>query len=400
MVADADSNVAVQRLDFTFLQMAAVVCIVTAAFSSQMAMPLWIGAIIDTYGLSRSVAGAIGGAEMAVVAIVSVAMAVRIHRYSARPAVMIGLACLISGNLGAAFVQDAPALAVARILAGCGKGIIVTISYSLAARASHPMRAFAAITAAYAIFATALFLVMPSVIEAAHAPGCFTLLAALSLVSAIFMPWFPASRMQNTGIHRVNLNGVQRYGLTAMAALIITGIGHTAIWTFVERIGLRLALTPAEVGQVLSIAAFTSIGGPWLARLTDTRFGYTPPLVTAVSAMIVIGLLLVHSAAQSTYVLLVPAFMLLVGFVSPYFLTILSIADPAGRLAAAATAAMTMGGSLGAIVGGWAADRLDYRGLGWVAASHFFVAIVLLLITSRLESRSIAVTQALAENRS
>lgn len=394
MAANVESNVVVSRLDFTFLQMTAVVVIVTTAFSSQMAMPLWIGAIIDTYELSRSVAGAIGGAEMAVVAIVSVAMAFRIHRYSARPAVMIGLACLIGGNLGAGFVQDAPALAVARILAGCGKGIIVTISYSLAARASHPMRAFAAITAAYAIFATALFLVMPSVIEAAHASGCFALLAALSLVSAMFMPWFPANRMQNTDIHRVNLRAVQRYGLTAMAALIITGIGHSAIWTFVERIGLGLALTPAEIGQVLSAAAFTAIGGPWLARFIDTRFGYTPPLIAAVSAMIAIGLLLVYSTAQSTYVFLVPAFMLLVAFVSPYFLSILSVADPAGRLAAAATAAMTMGGSLGAIVGGWTADRLDYRGLGWVAASHFFVAIVLLLITSRLENRSNTVTQA------
>lgn len=384
------------RQDFSLLQMSALVFVVCTGFSSQMVMPLWIGAIIDDYGFSRSAAGAIGAAEMAVVAIVSFVMAIQVHRFNVRRTVLVGLACLICGNFIAAFMQDASSLTAARILVGCGKGIVVTISFSLAAGVSHPIRAFAILNASYALFSMAFFLAMPPVIAAGGAQGCFMLLSAVSLVSAFVMFRYPERRMQGTDMHRISLRDIKGYGLLAFAALIILWVGHNAIWTFVERIGLRMELTPAEVGQVLSFAAFITIGGPSLARLIDTRFGHTLPVLTAVSAKILITLLLVYAAAQWMYALLVPAFLLLALFMLPYFMGILSMADPAGRLAAAASAAMTMGSSLGSLIGGWTADSFDYEGLGWLATGTFVAVIVLMMmISSRLKTGSIAAVAAL-----
>lgn len=379
-----------RRQDFTPLQLAVVVFVVCTGFSSQIAMPLWIGAIIDDYGLSRSVAGAIGAAELAVVAIVSVAMATQVHRFNARATVMVGLLCLVCGNLIAALVQDASSLTAARILAGCGKGMVVTISFSLAAGVSHPIRAFAILNACYALFSAVFFLTLPPVIASGGAAGCFMVLAAVSVLGMLAMLRYPDRLMRDIDIHRTGMRDVQGHGLIALAALIVLWMGHSAIWMFVERIGLRMALTPAQVGQVLSIAAFITIGGPSLARLIDTRFGHTSPLLVAVTVKILIALLLVYSAAQWMYALLVPTFMLLALFTVPYFMGILSLADPAGRLAAAASAAMTMGGSLGSLVGGWTADNLGYEGLGWVATGNFVGVIALLaMIGVRLRSGSI-----------
>lgn len=389
MPAHVSPNSPVERQDFSLLQMVALVFVVCTAFSSQMVIPLWIGAIIDDYGMSRSVAGSIGAAEMAVVAIVSFALAIRVHRFKARPTVLVGLALLICGNLIAAFMKDPVALTAARVLVGCGKGIVVTISFSLAAGTSHPIRAFAVLNASYALFSTAFFLVMPAVIATGGAAGCFAVLSAVSLVSLLAMTRYPERRMQGTDMHRISFRNIQSYGLIAFAALIVLWIGHNAIWTFIERIGLRMDFTPAEVGQVLSIAAFITICGPSLARVIDTRFGHTQPVLAAISVKIVITLLLVYTSVHWMYAALVPAFMLLALFMLPYFQGILSLADPAGRLAAAASAAMTMGSSLGSLLGGWTADTFDYEGLGWVAATSFVIVIIMVaMITKRLGAES------------
>ena len=387
--AHGTSNSPVDRQDFSLLQMAALVFVVCTGFSSQMVMPLWIGAIIDDYGLSRSVAGSIGAAEMAVVAIVSFALAIRVHRFKARSTVLVGLVCLICGNLLAAFMTDPVALTAARVLVGCGKGIVVTISFSLAAGTSHPIRAFAVLNASYALFSTAFFLGMPAVIAAGGASGCFAVLSAVSLVSLVAMTRYPERRMQGTDMHRISLRDIRGYGLVAFAALIVLWIGHNAIWTFVERIGLGLDFTAGQIGQVLSVAAFITICGPSLARLIDTRFGHTQPVLAAISLKVVITLLLVYTTSQWMYAALVPAFLLLALFMLPYFQGILSLADPAGRLAAAASAAMTMGSSLGSLLGGWTADTFDYEGLGWVAATSFVIVIVMVaMITRHLGSPS------------
>ncbi|HWK49029.1 MAG TPA: MFS transporter [Steroidobacter sp.] len=389
MPAHVTPNSPVDRQDFSLLQMAALVFVVCTGFSSQMVMPLWIGAIIDDYGMSRSVAGSIGAAEMAVVAVVSFALAIRVHRFKARSTVMVGLVCLICGNLLAAFMKDPAALTAARVLVGCGKGIVVTISFSLAAGTSHPIRAFAVLNASYALFSTAFFLVMPAVIAAGGASGCFAVLSAVSVISLLAMTRYPERRMQGTDMHRMSFRDIQGYGLIAFAALIVLWIGHNAIWTFVERIGLGLDFTAAQIGQVLSVAAFITICGPSLARVIDTRFGHTQPVLAAISLKVVITLLLVYTTSQWMYAALVPAFMLLALFMLPYFQGILSLADPAGRLAAAASAAMTMGSSLGSLLGGWTADTFDYEGLGWVAATSFAIVIVMVaMITRRLGNSS------------
>ena len=389
MPAHVTPNSPVDRQDFSLLQMAALVFVVCTGFSSQMVMPLWIGAIIDDYGMSRSVAGSIGAAEMAVVAVVSFALAIRVHRFKARSTVMVGLVCLICGNLLSAFMKDPAALTAARVLVGCGKGIVVTISFSLAAGTSHPIRAFAVLNASYALFSTAFFLVMPAVIAAGGASGCFAVLSAVSVISLLAMTRYPERRMQGTDMHRMSFRDIQGYGLIAFAALIVLWIGHNAIWTFVERIGLGLDFTAAQIGQVLSVAAFITICGPSLARVIDTRFGHTQPVLAAISLKVVITLLLVYTTSQWMYAALVPAFMLLALFMLPYFQGILSLADPAGRLAAAASAAMTMGSSLGSLLGGWTADTFDYEGLGWVAATSFAIVIVMVaMITRRLGNSS------------
>lgn len=377
--------------DFRPIELAAMVFVVCTGFSSQMVMPLWIGAIIDHLSLSRSAAGTIASLEFAAVAIVSVTVALQVHRFAARRTVTIGLIMLMAGNLLAAYATSAEVLTVYRIIAGCGKGLVVAVTFSLAAGTVHPTRTFALLNGAYALFSMVFYLIVPTFIEMGGAAGAFYMMAGVAALGAAMLAWYPDRRMEASELKDLRLRDVPVFGFIALAALIILWIGHNAVWTFIERLGHRVDLSLGEIGTVLSISAFLTIGGPTLARLIDTRWGYVRPIVTATVIKTVVVMLLVYLSVAWIYMTMVPVFLIMALFIVPYIMGILSLADPAGRLAAASSAAMTAGSSLGALIGGWTADRVGFEGLSWVAAGHFVVVIILMLsIAAGLRQRTAA----------
>ncbi|HEY8353191.1 MAG TPA: MFS transporter [Sphingomonadales bacterium] len=368
--------------DFRPLELCALIFIVCTGFSSQMVMPLWIGAIIDDLGLSADAAGSVASTEFAAVAVVSLLVAALVHRMNARLTVILGLALLFAGNFLAAYAESGLWLTAFRVLTGIGKGLVVAIVFSLAAGAKHPTRAFALLNATYAVFSTAFYLMAPFFIEMGGAKGAFLMMAGVAVIGALFLVWFPNRSMAASEVRNLRIREIPLFGFLALAALIILWTGQASIWTFIERLGARLDLTVAQIGGVLSVAAFLTIGGPTLARVIDTRFGHTRPILAGVALLIATALALIYLPSAMVYSAMVPSFLILSLFIVPYVMGILSLADPAGRLAAASSAAMTAGGSLGALAGGWTIRELGYEGLAYTACGHFLVVIAITLVVA------------------
>ncbi|MDA5194142.1 MFS transporter [Govanella unica] len=383
--------------DFSPLQMFALIFVVCTGFSSQMVMPLWIGAIIDNLGLTQKEAGSIASIEFMAVALVSVVVAVQVHRFNAKLTASVGLVLLLLGNLMAAYADSASMLTMCRVLTGVGKGLVVAITFSLVAGTSHPTRGFALLNVSYAVFSTVFYLVVPTFIKMNGAAGAFLMMAAVAGLGMVFLYWFPNRTLAATELKGGRLRDIPAYGYVALGALVILWTGHNAVWTFIERLGTRVDLSLQEIGAVLSLAAFLTIGGPSLARLIDTRFGYTKPIITATSIKILVVMAMVYVPLGWLYMGTVPLFLIMALFIVPYVMGILSLADPAGRLAAASSAAMTAGGSLGALLGGYTADSFGYSGLAWAAVVNFVVVIALVaMIAPRLRSQGVAETPAVS----
>lgn len=366
-------------VDFTPAQWVALLVVVCSAFSSQMVMPLWVGAVIDDLGLRQAAAGRIGSFEFMAVAAVSLLVALRVQLFPTRLTAAIGIVLLILGNVASAFATAEGGLILARMLCGLGKGLVVAIVFSLAAGSSRPTRAFALLNIVYALFSTVFYLVVPFAIRWHGASGAFLTMGAVAVVGALFMARFPADRLASSELTGLSLRSVPPFGIFAFAALIILWSGHDAVWTFIERIGVRDGMNVTAIGAVLSFSALLTIAGPTLVRLLDTRLGYGTPVIVAIILKMAVVLVIGYVVSDRAFMVAVPAFMLLSLFITPYVMGILSLADPAGRLAAASSAAMTAGASLGAWIGGASVQALGYGGLTWVAVAHFIVFTLIVL---------------------
>lgn len=343
------------RLILSPFAMGAMVFVVVTAFSSQMALPLWVGAIIDDYELTAEQAGIIAAIEYGAVAIVSVIIATKVHRFNLKHVSLIGMICLLIGNGGAVFASEFQSLIVTRGIAGIGKGLVIAAIFSLAARTQNPTKSFAIINGAYTALATIIYLTLPVPIKANGATGAFAALFVVVLFGALFLYWVPSTRavdqLKATATEDPKL-AISLSGFLVLIALIFMWAANGSIWTYVERLGQSTGLSLQQVGTTLSIAAAVAILGPITAHYVHDRFGFRKPIMIGATLKIGAALVLCNWMIPQAYIVAATLFVLAALFIVPYLMSLMSLADPTGRLAAAAGGLLTAGSSLGAYLGG------------------------------------------------
>lgn len=360
----------------------ATIVVVCTAFSSQMLTPLWVGAIIDDYQFTEKTAGRVASIEFITVAIVSLLIAARIHRFNVRLLCIVGLVCLLIGNGGAVLVTDITSLTLCRTFAGIGKGMMAAGIFSLVARTANPTKSFAVLNGSYTAFSAGFYLIVPFFIERNGASGAFFIMFNITLLGCLLAYWVPTGRTTRPVVKPPSGSGsVGLAGMLVLSALVIMWTGNSAIWTFIERIGVRAGLEITEIGAVLSFSALLTILGPVLAHILHTRYGFRKPLIIALCLKVIVAVILCNLVYTVAFVSAAPFLNLIALFIVPYLMGLLSMADPRGRLAAAAAAAMMAGGSLGSYIGGVTLTQAGYGVLSLVSISFFLVVMVLIHLT-------------------
>lgn len=372
-----------------------LVLVACTAFTSQMAVPLWVGAVIDSFGFSAETAGTIAAIEFTTVAIASYAVALRIHRFSVRKLCAVGFTLLILANGTSTVLDSAGLLTATRAVAGVGKGLVISAAFGLAGRSTTPARAFALLNAGYTLFAAVTLFTVPFAIEASGAAGVWASLCLATVIGACLLPWIPSARTEEAATAQAPTTNAGTSGLSgvlALLALVVLVGGSSAVWTFIERIGLRTGLSLTDVGMILSIAAIITVIGPALAHWLDTRAGYKVPIIVGVGVKMLIAGILGTVTSAFIFIVTVPFFNAAMLLAVPYLQALMSLADPKGRFAAAAGASMTLGAALGAYIGGVTVTHLGLSYVGTVAVVMLAIVIVLALLSLRRLSAVIATT--------
>ena len=234
-------------------------------YSGLVALPLWLGAVIDHFKIGEWIGGLLGSIYLLSVFVSTVALSMLFERFDRKRLILFGLILAAIGFMIVALSLGIPLLIAGLITAGSGLGICLGVASSTALVGPDPQRTFAYFSLALSVFVVIFYLLAPPVFTAFGFSALFIVLTGISLATALLVlksfPELPRGRLRAESYIEGRLKGQQASrAYAALAAIGVYFVANAGIWSFVERIGRTNDLDTASIGHVLSLASFVSIG--------------------------------------------------------------------------------------------------------------------------------------------
>lgn len=324
-------------------------------------MPLFVGALLAGLSLDQAEVGLLASLELAGVAAGSLSVAPLATRASRRRLALAGIALAAVGFAGAALSPSLVWFGLARLVAGLGCGVVLAAGYAAASADPDPDRLFARVAFFGGAIAAVILFGLPRVIVAWGFRGGYWTLVALCGVAVPFLMRLPATSQAAT-------RAAGRWphlaaGAAALASITLFGVADQALWTFTERIGVSAGLTLEGVGTVLGVGTVTGLLGAVIAARLGVSRGRSLPVLLGLLGILAVRVGLAAAETPLAYASLQISWAIAFLFVTPYLLGTAAALDPAGRWAAAASAAVMAGTALGPAPAGLLMDRSGAPGL-------------------------------------
>jgi len=336
----------------TLLQRFGVYSVIgTISLMPLLVLPAMIGTLVDETALSEAQAGWSASLNFFGGAAAALAMALRMHHLDLRRVAILAFTVAALGDLASAFTGNhATVFLLIRLVAGIGAGAAYTVVVAAFARLPDVDRG-------YGLFVTLQFIVsglglyaLPVYSEVLGVEGMFLSIAALDVTGLAMTRFLPGRAIDAPGFSGLK---TELHVLLAWATLLgalgfaIFEAANTAQFTYVERLGVSLALTDQQVGSALLIASLAGIPGAFVIVLLGSRFGRVAPLTLGIALSICGLLTLITGDSFASYLLGTSLMGFSWAFCLPYIQGLLAELDPHGSAVAAGSASSTIGGSIG-----------------------------------------------------
>lgn len=357
-----------------------------AGMIDMVALPLWIGGLMQHYRLSPQHAGITVTLFLLGIVFASAVLAPRFNRISRRWVTVLGFAVasvcfwLLARQPmdGASFELLAPLHA----LAGLGAGSGLSLVHGSIGRTDNPHRLFGMVSLATAILGIGVFALVPGLTAQYGASVLFLVFSiAMGLAAVVSLFGFPdlGDPMRLSADSARAEDPYSRLIWMPIAVVICLTLNQSMVFAFVERIGAARGFGAGEIQAMLVTLGFVNlVPGPlaaWMQhRISALSVGIAGPVGQAVLA-----LTLTSSMVFAPYALAGVLYVSMVIFAHTFLFGLLSRLDLSGRATSATPAMMMMGSCMGPALGGFIVSRLGYQGLGWAACSISLVAVALMV---------------------
>ena len=356
-----------------------------AGMIDMVALPLWIGGLMQHYRFSPQEAGVTVSLFLLGMVVASAVLAPLFNRLARRPIVVAGftVAAACFALMARQPIGDASVslLAPLHALAGLGAGCGLSLVHGSIGRTDNPHRMFGLVNLAVATLGIGVFATVPGLVAQHGASMLFLVFAAaMGLAAFASLVGFPdvgdAAPLPADGARSGN---AARLIWIPIAVVICLTLNQAMVFAFVERIGAARGFGDGNVQAVLVTLGFVNLlPGPlaaWMQhRISPLAVGVAGPICQAALA-----LTLSNSPMFAPYALAVALYVSMVIFTHTFLFGLLARLDPSGRAASATPAMMMVGSCLGPAVGGFIVSGFGYAGLGWAACVVAAVAVMLML---------------------
>lgn len=354
-------------------------CVVAAegaGFLGFDTLPIVLGAIVDRVGLSEGAAGLVASLELAGMAGSALLLAPRMGTLPLRALALFAAATALLAHGLSMFASGFTLLAISRTAAGVAEGALVAAGNALLATSVDPDRMAARMQIVAGLAAAAVLAGLPHAVDVAGQRGAFGVMLLLVIACVPVLALIPTARATRAQPAPALTRG--RASAVLAAALLLTA-GESALWAFIERMGVRAGVSGAWIGIVLGATTVVGLLGAGVAAWQGTRFGRRLPITAGIVAQAGSCWLLAHATAPGVYVAATLGYGLSFFFVQPYLLGTAAVLDPRGRVVAAYAGAALVGAAIGPAIGGALVERFSYPALGWQLAVASAAVVALLL---------------------
>ena len=355
-----------------------------AGMVDMVALPLWVGTLVQHYKFDPQQAGGLVTLFLIAVALSSVTLAPRFDRMPRRWMATIGYAITGAAFLTASNQVAFPMLAVLHFVGGLGVGCGLSFTHGVIGRSSNPHRLFAMAQFAVGVFAVIFFGGAPKLIVANGGQVLFLVFAALMIIAVIATGLsFPVGEVRSAELQAHH--GASKIPIAAWFAIIgvlLLTLNQALMFSFVERIGVDHNFGQERVNMVLIAVGFVNLLPAVIAaamqKVVSARtVGMVAPILQATLALTITqaqGFEL-YAAAAGVYV-----FVMIFSHV--FLFGLIAKLDPSGR-AVASTPAMVMAGSaIGPFLGGTLVVGFGYTAIGYAIVA---IGLMALLCVSRIK---------------
>lgn len=241
------------------------------------ALPVLLGSLAESFALPAATVGFVGSTCFAGYLAGTLGAPFWMNRLDWRLLTVISAVGTALAFTASAFVQHAALLYPAWAAIGFFASTMTCLGMRVLSDLPDKVRAFGVRQGTeLAVTAIVLFALPPLVIATWHYQGAALALAGVVLLlglSAFRVPRHPLVAPPTAAATRQRLPAASLY---ALATFFLFLVGNIGLWAFLERLGARLAIQPAEMGLVFAVlkllggtAAFAvaAIGDRWGERL-------------------------------------------------------------------------------------------------------------------------------------
>ena len=338
-------------------------------------LPGIVGVIADSLQLSPGQVGLVMSADIITMAAAMGITAFLIHKSNWRVMAAAALVVLLAGSLLSIQANSYQAMILARLIAGIGEGMAVSVAFAIFGGTRNPDRQFAIYLVVILTVAASLLYFIPAILAFGGKTYIFAVISLLIAINFLFVPWLPISH----GEEHSSLIKEEKplpYVLVGLglATVFLYFMAQGEAWAFMERIAANAGLSGQTIGTSLALSNIGGIAGALIAALASVRFGRAWPII--ISAVISIAGLVVLSGDINGLSFGMATMLYIFGWnlTQPYFSGIMAELDPKGRVVVMMGAVQTAGLGLGPGVVGMMIHNSDFSAVS-------ILGIVLILLS-------------------
>lgn len=322
---------------------AAAIVLGFAGTGVAMGLPLLVGSMAESLGLSDQHVGWVASADMAGLFVGSVITSYFVTRINRRYIAAVGLSLVILGNYFSTQDPELVVLMISRFFAGLGAGVCYATCTASLAGSHNSARTFSVLLFVLVAMNALIFYIFPIIDEKWGVNGLFVFYLLEAIPVFFVLPLLPSYCVEESDetVATSHSHGIEphpripqilpRLCLVAVFSFYIL-VG--AYWAFIERAGVAASINAGFIsgsltwGQVFSVTAtFMAV---WLAK----RYGQSKPLLFALFIMVATMLVLAGRVDEVTFAFSVFSFSFFWIFIDVFQLGTLSNIDHSGQYAA------------------------------------------------------------------